>query len=78
MNRIQFWLACSVIGSFVLDRVHAYEQGCFHDLDDIMEREERLIDDTMLRTYVLCSGTTFDIAKSFGPDGVPVDGQSYV
>lgn len=50
-------------------------QACISDLNEIVQIEEELTDDTELRVYKLCPHTTYDLADSFEPDGTARNGQ---
>jgi hypothetical protein len=53
------------------------EADCFDSLDPIRVAEEALEDDSelLVRTYVLCPHTVFEVAKVFMQDGSPKNGQ---
>jgi hypothetical protein len=50
-------------------------QGCTTSLNTIYEAESNVLDDSILRTYILCNNTEFHVALNFDSNGVPLDGQ---
>ena len=50
-------------------------EGCITSLDTIYEAETKVVDDSVLRKYILCNNTEFHVAMNFDSDGLPLDGQ---
>lgn len=52
------------------------ETECLTSLNDVYFGERDVVDSIILRTYVLCPDTTFNLANTFGDDGLALDGDN--
>lgn len=49
---------------------------CLTSLNDVYFGERDVVDSNVLRTYILCPNTTFDLGNMFGDDGLALDGDN--